>query len=89
MFQHRSGKIGVTDIQKFTLSLPASAKILDLGCGDGFPISSYLARHGFDLFANDSSKKMIDRYREIFQAYQPNVQRFSIHLFSMFTLMLS
>jgi 2-polyprenyl-3-methyl-5-hydroxy-6-metoxy-1,4-benzoquinol methylase len=64
--QNRSGEIGVTDIQKFTLGLPASAKILDLGCGDGFPISSYLFEHGFDVFAIDSSKNMIERYKERF-----------------------
>jgi 2-polyprenyl-3-methyl-5-hydroxy-6-metoxy-1,4-benzoquinol methylase len=87
--QHGSGEIGVNDIQKFTSGLPAGAKILDLGCGDGFPISSYLAKQGFDLFAIDSSKKMIDRYRQNFPGVQPNVQKFSIHLSSMFVLMLS
>jgi 2-polyprenyl-3-methyl-5-hydroxy-6-metoxy-1,4-benzoquinol methylase len=39
---------------------------LDLGCGDGIPISQFLIREGFGVVAVDRSPEMIGRYRRNF-----------------------
>ncbi len=50
-------------VKNLTQSLQAGAKILELGCGFGFPIASMLYKLGFDLYAIDSSMKMVERFR--------------------------
>jgi len=62
----RDAKTGIPALRRFTRNLPASGKILDLGCGDGIPISQFLIREGFDVVAVDSSPEMIARYRRNF-----------------------
>jgi len=62
----RSREIGIMDIEKFTSFLSPGSKILDLGCGDGFPIAKHLVAQGFPLFAIDSSLKMITKFRANF-----------------------
>lgn len=39
--------------------LHARASILDVGCGSGFPIASYLINHGFQVTGVDSSKELL------------------------------
>jgi 2-polyprenyl-3-methyl-5-hydroxy-6-metoxy-1,4-benzoquinol methylase len=39
--------------------LPANASILDVGCGSGFPIASYLINKGFQVTGVDSSKELL------------------------------
>lgn len=36
------------------------AAIVDIGCGSGYPISSYLIEQGFHLTGIDSSQKLLD-----------------------------
>lgn len=60
---NRHPAIGVADVMKFAGSLGDSGKILDLGCGNGVPISQTLARMGFDVFGIDSSPEMISQFR--------------------------
>ncbi len=62
----RSPVIGLPEIQKLSASLKAGARILDLGCGTGIPIAQFLIKTGFELFAIDSSEKMIASFREQF-----------------------
>lgn len=59
----RNPEVGISDLAAFVQSLSPHAKILDLGCGDGIPISQYLFREKFDLVGLDSSQEMIKRYR--------------------------
>ena len=40
--------------------LPPCPVVLDIGCGSGEPIGSYLAEHGCDLTRVDSAPEMID-----------------------------
>jgi len=42
----RDPEIGIPAIRRFARTLPASGRILDLGCGDGIPISQWLIREG-------------------------------------------
>ena len=39
--------------------LPKGARVLDLGCGTGRPISEYLDQQGFDIVGVDSSSAML------------------------------
>jgi 2-polyprenyl-3-methyl-5-hydroxy-6-metoxy-1,4-benzoquinol methylase len=41
------------------MTVVRKGKILDLGCGDGMPISKHLFDHGYDIVGVDVSKKMI------------------------------
>lgn len=43
--------------------LPASAAILDIGCGSGVPISKVLVDNGFSVWGVDASPSMISAYR--------------------------
>ncbi len=44
--------------------LPARTAVLDLGCGDGFPMSVALADAGFDAHGVDASPGMIRAFRQ-------------------------
>lgn len=60
----RSQDAGVEVIKKFTQNLQHGSKILELGCGYGFPITNMLHQHGFNLYGIDSSIKMVKRFKE-------------------------
>lgn len=62
----RSAEAGVPDVAAFVRSLPAGARVLELGCGAGMPLSSTLLQHGCVLSAVDSSPAMVARFRERF-----------------------
>lgn len=59
----RSPTVGVPDLAAFVRALPPRARVLDLGCGDGVPISRFLVQEGFDVTALDSSAEMVRRFR--------------------------
>lgn len=59
----RDPAVGVPDLEAFARTLPPGARVLDLGCGTGVPVSRLLLRAGADLTALDSSAAMIERYR--------------------------
>lgn len=45
----------------FVRTIPPNSKILDVGCGTGYPISDYLSSKGFKVTGIDISNKMIER----------------------------
>jgi len=51
-------------LDRFTALLPAAANVLDIGCGMGEPIATYLVERGFRLTGADSSPAMIDKARQ-------------------------
>ena len=63
---NRNPEIGIQDVSQFAAGLPQGATILDLGCGDGIPISQFLLEAGFTLYGIDSSARMIEKFRESF-----------------------
>lgn len=65
----RHPEIGVADVAKAVRELPGGAAVLDLGCGDGMPITKYLLGEGFAVVGVDSSAEMVAR----FQAHFPEV----------------
>ncbi len=53
-------------LDKLIQHLPEGARILDVGCGAGQPISQYLLTRGFSLSGIDASEKMIQICRSRF-----------------------
>lgn len=43
---------------------PTKSSILDVGCGSGVPIASYLIEQGFDVTGIDGSQKLLDIAKE-------------------------
>ena len=48
----------------FLKEIPKNSKILDLGCGSGFPVSKFLAEKGHEVTGVDFSKSMINLARK-------------------------
>lgn len=44
--------------------LKPKAHILDVGCGSGYPIASYLIEKGFQVTGIDGSKKLLEIAKE-------------------------
>lgn len=59
----RQSRVGVQVIEAWAMRLPASARVLDLGCGGGGPRSAALAQPGFSVHAIDASPTMASAYR--------------------------
>jgi SAM-dependent methyltransferase len=53
-------------LDRFTALLPTGGTVLDLGCGPGKPMASYLLAQGFDVCGVDSSPTMISLCRTSF-----------------------
>lgn len=62
----RDPEIGLPELEDLARQLPPQGRVLDLGCGNGIPISRFLIEEGFDVVAVDSSPEMIERYRAHF-----------------------
>ena len=58
----RREDVGREDVQTLARSLPPDARVLDLGCGTGRPLSEVLAKTGVALVGLDSSADMIERF---------------------------
>ncbi len=71
----RNPEVGIPDLQAFARLLPPDARVLDLGCGDGVPVSRLLTRAGFDVVGLDSSPEMIARYRANFPGVPTRCER--------------
>ena len=52
-------------IEDFAEYLKPGSKILDAGCGTGFPISAYLSNRGFSVTGIDISEKMIKKAKKL------------------------
>lgn len=47
------------EIEKFVSLLPKNAKVLDVGCGAGVPVTNFLVESGFDATGVDFSEGML------------------------------
>jgi cyclopropane fatty-acyl-phospholipid synthase-like methyltransferase len=63
---HRFAQTGIKELERLVDTLEPGAKILDLGCGDGQPLTRLLLDRGFSVYAVDSSARMVARFRENF-----------------------
>jgi SAM-dependent methyltransferase len=59
----RGRTIGVANALAVAEALPARSLILDLGCGNGVPISKALVNAGHRVVGLDSSTEMLTRFR--------------------------
>ncbi|MDR3700324.1 MAG: class I SAM-dependent methyltransferase [Candidatus Sulfopaludibacter sp.] len=59
----RGGSVGVAEALAVAAMLPAHSRILDVGCGNGVPITEALVNAGHRVIGLDSSAGMIARFR--------------------------
>jgi len=62
----RKSDIGAEAVQSWAHTLVPEATILDLGCGNGIPITETLVKDGYKLYGIDASPTLIASYREHF-----------------------
>ena len=48
-------------VEEFAAMLPAGAKVLDIGCGTGYPIDEYLCAAGFSVTGVDPAERMLEK----------------------------
>jgi SAM-dependent methyltransferase len=58
--------IGASTVRAWAKTLPQSATVLDLGCGNGFPISQALVDEGLTVYGVDASPSMIADFKKRF-----------------------
>ena len=59
----RTHLTGLPEVQSLARSLPPGASVLDVGCGNGIPLTRFLVEAGFDVLGVDSSSKMLEKFR--------------------------
>jgi SAM-dependent methyltransferase len=59
----RNSDIGVPEVTALASSLPRGASVIDIGCGNGNPITRALLASGCDVVGIDSSLEMLARFR--------------------------
>jgi SAM-dependent methyltransferase len=64
----RDLQTGVPEVTALAEMLPAGARVLDIGCGTGMPLTHALLRAGCQVFGMDSSARMLTRFRTHFPA---------------------
>ncbi|MBS0286693.1 MAG: class I SAM-dependent methyltransferase [Proteobacteria bacterium] len=52
-------------LDKLIKLIPSQSSILDVGCGSGYPIASYLIEKGFEVTGIDGSQKLLDIAKEL------------------------
>jgi SAM-dependent methyltransferase len=62
----RSPTIGVSTVRSWAQSLRAGTTVLEIGCGDGNPITWTLLDEGLNVYAVDASPKMVAAFRRNF-----------------------
>ena len=62
----RSSSVGESIIRAWAHQLPSSATVLDLGCGNGVPVTQSLIDEGIEVFGIDASPRMVEEYRKRF-----------------------
>lgn len=62
----RSPEVGVSRVREWARSLPTGARILEIGCGSGIPITRVLIDEGLDVSAVDASPKMVSAFKKNF-----------------------
>lgn len=58
--------IGVAAIRQWANKLPAGARVLDLGCGFGVPLTAALLAQGYALYGVDASAVMLAEFKRRF-----------------------
>jgi ubiquinone/menaquinone biosynthesis C-methylase UbiE len=67
------------ELKKFTELLTPGAKVLDVGCGAGIPVTKYLVDEGFSVIGIDISESMLS----LAQKHVPNAEFFKMDMSDM------
>src|SRR5688572_11761180 len=62
----RNEHIGVPEVTTLAASLPPGATVLDVGCGNGMPLTRALLAAGCSVVGVDSSERMLEHFRRNF-----------------------
>jgi 2-polyprenyl-3-methyl-5-hydroxy-6-metoxy-1,4-benzoquinol methylase len=62
----QSSRVGESEVRAWARQLPSSATVLDLGCGNGVPVSQCLVEEGLEVYGIDASPRMVHEYRRRF-----------------------
>jgi ubiquinone/menaquinone biosynthesis C-methylase UbiE len=60
----RVDQTGIPETAAMASSIPYGSRVLDVGCGNGIPITSALLRAGHVVIGLDSSSPMLERFRD-------------------------
>lgn len=66
---HRTA-VGTDHVRAWAQTLAKGAKVLDVGCGTGIPLTAVLMEEGLQVFAIDASATLIDAFKENFPTVQ-------------------
>lgn len=58
----RNKSLGISLFREWSKSLDTPSKVLDIGCGDGIPVTQTVIESGHSVFAIDASKSMISAF---------------------------
>lgn len=67
--------IGSEVVRGWAHKLPKNAKVLELACGGGYPITKTLVEAGVKLWAEDSSKTLIETFQSRFPSVAMKCER--------------
>lgn len=62
----RTACIGPRNVLRWARRLPPRAAVLDLGCGNGVPVSGALIEEGFTVYGVDASETLVADFRRRF-----------------------
>jgi 2-polyprenyl-3-methyl-5-hydroxy-6-metoxy-1,4-benzoquinol methylase len=62
----RTVSIGPQIVRNWAKRLQPGASVLDIGCGNGVPISEALLQEGFAVYGVDASETLVDKFRKRF-----------------------
>ena len=62
----RDGPTGVSEALALAASLGPGARLLDIGCGNGIPLTKTLLEAGYHVVGLDSSSEMLTRFHATF-----------------------
>jgi SAM-dependent methyltransferase len=60
---HAERPAGVPEVTNLALTLPRGARVLDIGCGTGIPLTRVLLDAGHQVLGLDSSARMLNLFR--------------------------
>jgi len=58
----RVGPGGIPEVESLIVMLPDAATVLDIGCGNGIPLTRTLLAAGCKVVGIDSSRRMLERF---------------------------
>lgn len=59
----RTHLTGVPEVQALAATLSRGAAVLDVGCGNGIPLTNLLVDAGLNVLGVDSSARMVEKFR--------------------------